>query len=116
MTTHTPAYYEKRIARLAPNNTPRHIRCYDNGGATIDRYTVVFTHTGNDGHMYVAMSADPFWPQGFCQHGSADRAYPIDYPTHGHLGKKITFDKLPDDCQTVVRQDYAQLWELEPAH
>jgi hypothetical protein len=54
------------------------------------------------------MSGAPFHPQGFCQHGEADR--PIDYPTYGHLGKKIAFALLPAGCQRAVMNDYIQLW------
>lgn len=29
-----------------------------------------------------------------------------------HLGKRIPFSELPKDCQTVVRNDYADLWSI----
>lgn len=87
------------------------VRCYDNGGKTFDRYTVVFTgkyrrYTG--GHQnYVGMSDNPFSPQGFGQHGSSFED--IDRPTYSHLGKKIDFDDLPKDCQQLVMSDAQDL-------
>jgi hypothetical protein len=69
--------------------------------------------------MYVGMSANPFHPQGFGQHGG--HAYPIDAkdgwaPAIGrkcHLGTRIPFDKLPPDCQKLVRDDYKDIWFWE---
>ena len=49
--------------------------------------------------------ASPFHPQG----ESPDQ---IDRPTYGHLGKKIKFSDLPEDCQTLVLQDYKEIWGL----
>jgi hypothetical protein len=54
------------------------------------------------------MSSNPFHPQGFGQHGEADHT--IDRPTYGHLGKRITFEQLPPDCQMLVWSDYRELW------
>ncbi len=89
------------------------IRCYDNGGKTFDRYTVVFTKPdhvtwGNEPpiyfYSYIGMSSDPFHPQGFGQHGESGNC-PIDKPSGKHLGRKIQFRSLPPDCQKVVLQD-----------
>lgn len=57
------------------------------------------------------MSSQPFHPQGFGQHGESDS--PIDRPTYGHLGKKIKFDDLPEDCQKLVLSDYVYLWNIK---
>ena len=97
---------------LIPNGIPRYIRCYDNEGKTFDRYTVVYTgrYRKNDDFLYVGMSANPFDAQGFGQHGWSH--YPIDRPTYGHLGKKITFADLPDDCRELVIRDYMFIWKL----
>ena len=110
-----------RNERFIPNGIPRYIHIYDNGGKTCDRYTIVFTRTGrtgsnrnkkqDNGHIYLGMSEHPTSPNGFCQHGSNDT--PIDYPTYGHLGKKISFDKLPEVCQKVVINDYKDVWNLK---
>lgn len=82
------------------------IKCYDNGGKTCDRYTVVYMDQisgmifGEYLHEAVAMSECPYHPQGFCQHTGA---------TVGpHLGKEIKFADLPADCREVVQNDLAQ--------
>ena len=113
----TPLQQEKkklRSARLLPNGIPRYIRCYDSGeNGSFDRYTVCYT--GNyrgktDWFQYVGMSTYPFHPQGFGQHGESETQ--IDRPTYGHLGKKIKFEDLPQDCQKLVLQDYKEIWKL----
>ena len=107
----------ERWDRLMRFDVPRYIRVYDNGGKTIDRYTVVFSSLKNlsEGrgsiHTYIAMSSTPFHPQGFYQHGE-NQGVPIDYPTYGHLGKKMVFADLPLDCQYAVLQDYCAYWNL----
>lgn len=104
----------ERAARLLPGGKPRYVRVYDNGGESFDRYTAVFTgryrHKTAGSFLHLGMSAHPFHPQGFGQHGESDRQ--IDYPTYGHLGKKISFDALPADCQRCVLQTYQDLWDL----
>lgn len=104
-----------RLERLLPDGKPRYVRVYDNGGETIDRYTVVFTgryrHKTGGEFWHLGMNAAPFHPQGFGQHGSHDTQ--IDRPSYGHLGKKIRFDELPTDCQRCVRQTYDDLWDLK---
>lgn len=103
-----------RKIRLLPDGIPKYVHCYDNGGKTIDRYTVVFTgrytHKTGGEHWYVGMSGAPFHPQGFGQHGSSRDQ--IDYPTYGHLGKKIKFTDLPESCQKLVLNDYISLWDI----
>jgi hypothetical protein len=107
-----------RKARLMPHGVPKWVRCYDDGGKTLDRYTVVFTGRykdrpkwGERGHCeYLGMSENPFSPQGFGQHGDDPSA--IDRPTYSHLGKRIKFADLPPNCQNCVKQDYRALWEL----
>lgn len=83
------------------------LRCYDNGGESIDRYTVVYCGTASrffgGRHPYVAMSGAPFHPQGFGQHGEHVRL--IDRPKSSHLGKRVAFNSLPDDCRKLVMQD-----------
>jgi hypothetical protein len=85
-------------------NKLRGVRIYDNGGpdkkgGSVDRYTVCYREC----HPYVGMCSHPFHPQGVCQHGEHWQA--IDRPRHAHLGKRISFDDLPADCQTVVLRD-----------
>lgn len=103
-----------RRERLLPDGQPRYVHVYDNGGESIDRYTVVFTgrytqKTGGE-HWYLGMSGAPFHPQGMGQHGESQKQ--IDWPSYGHLGKKIPFEKLPADCQQCALQTYCYLWDL----
>jgi hypothetical protein len=107
----------KRTAAFLPEGKPRWVHLYDNGGRSFDRYTAVMTGRYADKFnarpgftIGVGMSAHPFHPQGFGQHFE-NRAR-IDWPTYGHLGKKIKFEDLPVDCQRLVLDDYAALWDL----
>ena len=105
----------KRKVPVDADGNPRWVRCYDNGGESFDRYTVVFTKKAitNTRHdrwfMYLGMSTHPFHPQGFVHHGESPDQ-PIDKPAHGHLGKKIRFKDLPPDCQKCTWQTYRLLW------
>jgi hypothetical protein len=119
---------QARTARLLPDGVPRWIRCYDNGGETCDRYTVVFTgrytHKTGGEHCYLGMSGSPFHPQGVCMHGSDFRqidtiaksgrghCWPPALGRKNHLGKRIPFANLPTDCQRAVLQDYCELWNI----
>jgi hypothetical protein len=106
--------YEERKMRLLPDGKPRYIRCYDNDGNTADQYTVCFTgnYTKNTGGEFwnLFMNAMPFSPQGIGMSNS--ESFQIDKPSYKHLGKKIKFDDLPDDCQKLVLQDYVYLWNI----
>lgn len=105
---------QDRLARLMPAGVPRYVRAYDNGGASVDRYTVLFTGRAadrrwKDGAYYyqaLAMNAAPFHPQGFGQH--------CECPDGAHLGKRISFAALPEDCRKLVLQDYREIWRLNP--
>lgn len=115
----------QRQENLMPNGVPRYVRCYDNGGETWDRYTAVFskkpcavTH-GERWFMHVGMSENPFSPSGFGQHGEHRGLIDVNAsgfaPAVGrknHLGRRILFDDLPDDCKTLVIQDYCELWKV----
>lgn len=77
---------------------------YDNGGKTFDRYTVFF-NTSHSVHQSkgvklfdcLLMSENPMHPQGLGQHGAGMLGR--------HNGEKITFEKLPAECQKAVMQD-----------
>ena len=73
------------------------IRCYDNG-KTADHFTVVYMDW-REGEYFqtVGMSSLPFHPQGVGQHCEAKIGK--------HLGKRIPFASLPEDCQKLVLQD-----------
>lgn len=97
---------------LAQHLASTKTRCYDNGGESLDRYTVVykfpkFVKRGTYRqryYEYVGMNAAPFHPQGIGQHGESNDK-PIDKPNGKHLGKPIPFRELPTDCQRLVFQD-----------
>ena len=117
-----------RLNRLMPGGVPKYVRCYDNGGVenggSIDRFTVCFTGRAatRDGEFpYLAMNGSPFHPQGFGQHG-ATKDHHCDVNKWGfapmvgkknHLGTRIAFNSLPEDCQKLVRQDYIEIWGLK---
>ena len=78
------------------------IRCYDNGGRSIDRYTVVFMdwpEVRPGVFAALAMNVAPFHPQGFGQHCTARPGR--------HLGRRVQLADLPEDCQKLVRMDLA---------
>lgn len=76
-------------------------RVYDNGGATVDRYTVAFKgsyvpHYGMV-YPYLACNDAPFHPQGFGQHGENR-----EFLDGAYLGKRVAFDTLPSDVQKFI--------------
>lgn len=79
------------------------VRCYDNGGTTADRYTVVYIDQPERvPAMYAAfgMNAEPFHPQGIGMHTQA-----MPGP---HLGERIAFASLPADCQKAILQSLCE--------
>jgi hypothetical protein len=108
---------QDRINRFLPCGIPKYIRCYKSKEDCLDPYTVVFTgnYTSLTGgsYLYVGMGSNPYHPQGIGQHGSSEKQ--IDTPMYGHLGKRITFGELPEDCQKLVLEDYKALWNLNYA-
>lgn len=121
----------KRRSRLLPGGIPRWVRVYDDGGigaegGSSDRYTVVFTHAQafypRGYYPYLVMSGAPFHPQGIGQHGEHTQV--VDAPNgrwppavgrRGHLGKRIRFEDLPDDCKALTLADYCEYWKLGPS-
>lgn len=102
---------ERRRARfLKPNGSPKYIHAYDNGGETADRYTVTFTQRRDGTHPSLCMSTYPYYPQGV--HSFDSNAAPIDYPRYSHLGKRIRFEDLPEQCRRTVLTNYEYLWDL----
>lgn len=108
---------KKRIKSFFDDNGhPKKIRCYDNGGESADRFTIVYTGnyretTGGD-FYYLACDSHPCHPMGFGQHGGSDTQ--IDRPAYSHLGKKIKFSELPQAVQEWVIQDYLEFWGFVP--
>ena len=87
-----------------------HLRIYDNGGKTADRYTILppkwadRAEWGGGCGTWVALGAsrDPFHPQGVGMHGTA---------TPGpHLGRRIGWDDLPPKVQQFARQTFGAQW------
>jgi len=111
-----PQPSNKNIKRIKSffdeNGYPKKIRIYDNGGASVDRFTIVYTgnyrETTAREFYYIASSSNPSHPQGFWEHGSSDTQ--IDRPKYSHLGKKIKFDKLPDAVKSSLMSDYLTFW------
>ena len=68
---------------------------YDNGGKTIDRYTILTEpwHFGKSCDV-LGVSDNCDSPQGFSQWGEAYEGK--------HIGKKISFDALPENVQNHV--------------
>ena len=94
----------KSAARWLEGAPSMVLACYDNGGRSFDRYTILYgapwwTPEMGRNVPYFAASERPFHPQGFGQHG--------EMPTYNRaaLGKKIKFSDLPDDVQRAVIQD-----------
>ena len=103
-----------RKERLMPGGIPRWIRIYDNGGETMDRYIVIYTGNfpGRGGQCFFrGMSKAPCSPQGYGIMESQREI--IDRPAYGHLGKPISFEDLPEECQKLVISDYKAFWSLE---
>jgi len=121
-----------RITRLLPNGEPQYVRIYDHGEESkfSDHITVIFSgnytsRTGGE-HVLIGMSCEPFHPQGICMTSQ----YPYQCDTLGpngeqgarwggvsigrrcHLGKRIPFSELNDDCQRATLQTYCDIWEI----
>src|SRR5690606_34288569 len=107
-----------------PGGEPRHVRCYDDGGASADRFTVIFTgryrsRTGGAG-VGIAASAHPYHPQGVGM--TFEFTAPPDVvgnswggPALGrrcHLGRRVSFASLPPDVQRFARTVYRDIWAL----
>ena len=82
------------------------LRVYDNGGKTVDRYTVLpprWAHEYREPNglwQGIAASEAPFHPQGFGQTCSAAAGK--------HLGKRIAWRELPSDVQRFARQTFPE--------
>ena len=85
------------------------LRCYDNGGESCDRYTIIparwvrgWSRRERGGLLWegIGASENPFHPQGFGQNTEA-MAGP-------HLGARVPFELLPADVQTFARQSFTE--------
>jgi len=76
------------------------VRVYDNGGKTIDRYTLVVPSVNTPGmlDMY-GFNDNPYHPQGFGQYAGEYR----QMGSYSHLGKLVSLDSLPDEARRFVK-------------
>lgn len=81
--------------------SPRALYIYDNEGETADRYTAVYKGAPGTREPNVwdarGMNASPYHPQGIGMFCSAMLG--------NHLGRKIGFLDLPEDCRLLVASD-----------
>lgn len=81
-------------------------KIWDSGESYFDRFTVVFKSYRINGRLttpYLGLSEKPFHPHGFGCHGEFN-PHKGEKPGK-HLGKRITFESLPIDCQKAVLND-----------
>lgn len=98
MRTYKPRRASKKWIDGAPDYV---LACYDYGGKTIDRYTVLFGGDFWGEHMgrtvqYLGMSSNPTSPFGFSQWGECqcfDRSA---------FGRKVRWNDLPENIQQHV--------------
>ena len=87
------------------------IEMWDNGGETIDRYTIAISGLQEiDGEPYtyfMGASDSPFHPQGFGQHGHEIPTWKHKAHRGGfrHLGKRVKFYELPPDVQRFITNE-----------
>lgn len=83
----------------------KRVRCWDNGGATADRYTVAWIKPYWYKHLpywtVASMSSDPTHPLGVW--GVTDYCTRSPEKEVPEWGKRIPFSKLPEKCQELVR-------------
>ncbi len=129
-----------RLKALLPGGVPRYVRIYDDGQSW-ERYTVVFTghyqgklwkdgkttelRPGYQGRLEHFRRPSRFLYLGLTEGGSmtsgehdrlidANRwGFPPAMGRKNHLGRRIPFTALPEDCRKLVLRDYCELWGLE---
>lgn len=95
-------YQPKRSRKQWSESAPKYVlACYDNGGKTCDRYTVligapVWTPDYGRNVPYLGMSGAPSHPQGFSQWG--------EMPAHNRAacGKHVRWLDLPEHIRAHV--------------
>ena len=103
---------QKRFCSFfTPEGEPKMIRVYDNFGTkleTNDRFTIVFTG------RYRHKTAGEFLYMGANTYGHYHESNntQIDRPAYSHLGKKKTFNDLPERVQSAVIATYLDLWNF----
>jgi hypothetical protein len=135
-----PTRTKKRLESLLPGGVPRYVRCYDDGQSR-ERYTVCFSgnyqrrlwkdgqttelRPGYQGRLERFRRPSRYIYMGLTEHGMAshgENQCPIDVDRWGfpaamgrknHLGRRIPFADLPEDCRKLVMGDYLELWDLK---
>ena len=79
------------------------IYVWDNGGETVDRYTIVVEQLGFEQVAWYGCSAEPLHPQGIGQF-SHESLPPVLKRETKHLGKLIPYHALPEMVQRYIRQ------------
>lgn len=79
--------------------------CYDNGGDSVDRYTIVMTESYEDDHgrmvhMCLNLSEDPTRYMGVSMWGECF----LPVGKEMYLGWEVKFEDLPEDIQTHVKE------------
>lgn len=95
-------YQPKRSRKRWLEQAPEYVlACYDNGGKTADRYTVLFGGSHWEPRMgrnvaYLGMSGAPTHPQGFSQWG--------EMPAHNRsaCGKHVRWLDFPENIRKHV--------------
>lgn len=77
------------------NTMARRVRVFDNGGKTLDRYSVIIARTVSGARVLevYGMSADPQNPQGFNQYSHSAKNKFSDF---AFLGKRVQVHDLPE--------------------
>lgn len=97
-----------------------HIEVWDNGGKTIDRYTVV-----KDNELVFTMNDAPFHPQGFCQFAGERESYPDNMSHCGDYQTELpdavkewaqvqAFQDFMEDLPEEPQEDDGKFWDVGP--
>ena len=89
------------------------LRCYDNGGKTADRYTIIPPRYAKQYRLHapgmweaIGANAAPFHPQGIGMHVTAAPG--------SHLGRRVHWRDLPADVQRLARQSFPDYAPADP--
>lgn len=83
---------------------PEDVVCFDNGGKTLDRFTIIYKKMKCRGkYQYLGASENPSSPLGFGQHGEIET---YNAAKLRNVGKKVAFETLPILVQNAVKQDF----------
>lgn len=99
----------RKDSLFLPDGSPRYVRCWDNGGKTLDRYTIQFTRANMFGFkgraVFVSCNANPYTGIGY--YGDM----PLSDFAKSH-GKPITYGLLPEEAKLYIILTYKELWGI----